>query len=833
MHGFTTVPSPRQHQHQQLGHSLDSPLGLAEITSTAQHALSNSPSNADYYINTAQAASALAPPTPEVAFELPLAQDENISPSGTKTKTQSHSQPRTSTQSPTCSPFSGDKAGQAEQKCSSGRSTPLRRRFLREVTPSPDASPQSARQSNKGRSGSGKKTRGKLEVGLDGFYFSVEIPEWKIVKKGEKMSTPKSTPRKSGPSRMSRPTTPANRTPSKVPATSPLRKVVTPAQGSPKRAGAAAKVLFETPSKQVATPDPMKRMGGTAPAWKLDDREAEVKAVLGSDTPVLAVPPKCSKDVNKYIITRAQSFTPPGPVPASAVELVGTPSAIDESIRKPSYDMGDLMAGLKDHTMEARTPSGTKIDEQERRSPTPTPLRKAAEKLGFTLDIKSKAILTELIEELVEQQSPLRPETRTLFPADSTALHEPLCSPVLFPSPICFGCASGPIKPVESLHVEEHIELQDGSPSKPRRTLKRTGTDPLTLFTMRKEMDQIKKSMRKTIGPDYACGGEMNAFTLPELQNVSPEKEDVSIQAELELTIAGPEAVVDLKEPLIDVTQEHTETKQEQLDKTLGATVAEKRLGLEKRQFRIGPHPRHKLLSRPVKRFPASPASKVANATPLLQASPATKTSAPSKPINANKTIPKGPGKSTPSVPAYARPTLTSSQKPQTPTKRKPPTTRKSILPRATKSPAKAKAIQVDTIQVPSQPVQTNPQPTQPPPQQDTFASALDIAQQISKWNNEDKATAMPPPPKSPIRPVTPAKPANPMRRPLATPAKLPPTSRIATLDHNAFRTPSKGIQSSLDRAIDAKIEEDARSGKEFTPSGNRIRDLLEARMRV
>jgi hypothetical protein len=48
--------------------------------------------------------------------------------------------------------------------------------------------------------------------------------------------------------------------------------------------------------------------------------------------------------------------------------------------------------------------------------------------------------------------------------------------------------------------------------------------------------------------------------------------------------------------------------------------------------------------------------------------------------------------------------------------------------------------------------------------------------------------------------------------------------------DPNAFRTPSKEIESSLDRAIDEKIEEYAKSGKEFTPSGNRVKSLLEAR---
>jgi hypothetical protein len=60
--------------------------------------------------------------------------------------------------------------------------------------------------------------------------------------------------------------------------------------------------------------------------------------------------------------------------------------------------------------------------------------------------------------------------------------------------------------------------------------------------------------------------------------------------------------------------------------------------------------------------------------------------------------------------------------------------------------------------------------------------------------------------------------------------SKTPANRRTSTLDRNATRTPSKAIVSSLDKAIDEKIAEDARSGREFTPSGNRVADLLDAR---
>ncbi|KAG9185408.1 hypothetical protein G6011_07952 [Alternaria panax] len=94
------------------------------------------------------------------------------------------------------------------------------------------------------------------------------------------------------------------------------------------------------------------------------------------------------------------------------------------------------------------------------------------------------------------------------------------------------------------------------------------------------------------------------------------------------------------------------------------------------------------------------------------------------------------------------------------------------------------------------------------------------------------------PAPKTPI-PKTPAlgtrkAAVNDLRQPITAGvgagAKTPVNRRISVLDRNATRTPSKAIVSSLDAAIDRKIAEDARRGLEFTPGGNRLRDLLDAK---
>lgn len=161
---------------------------------------------------------------------------------------------------------------------------------------------------------------------------------------------------------------------------------------------------------------------------------------------------------------------------------------------------------------------------------------------------------------------------------------------------------------------------------------------------------------------------------------------------------------------------------------------------------------------------------------------------------------------------------------------------------------------------------------TDPRPYEDKFASATDIAGRVTEWKTEDrrKASVEIPPaglPKTPSRPALTLNTAQPNKDPSTlprSPSKLPspikhpkppnPTtaqtkaapktpqpkktavtrlrdrtdlrtpgsSRIPLLDRNALRTPSK--------AIDAKIAEYARTGNEFTPSGNRVKDLLEAR---
>ncbi|KAJ4372945.1 hypothetical protein N0V83_003236 [Neocucurbitaria cava] len=213
-----------------------------------------------------------------------------------------------------------------------------------------------------------------------------------------------------------------------------------------------------------------------------------------------------------------------------------------------------------------------------------------------------------------------------------------------------------------------------------------------------------------------------------------------------------------------------------------------------------------------------------------------------------------------------------------------------AITPEMTRNPHPKKSLSV-TTKKPARPVAKEPYnpATDPRPYEMKFASAVDIADRVAKWHSDDrKKAATPAIPATPRAEMSPTKPSikanaqkmnrgsytppgspTKLRSPTKNPSLHPPhpkppgtakrtprtpaprtakdavtrtrnahmlktptstTRRTSFLDRNALRTPSKAIETSLDRAIDAKIAEDAASGKEFTPSGNRIKDLLDAR---
>jgi hypothetical protein len=253
------------------------------------------------------------------------------------------------------------------------KSTPLYRRFLKEVTMSPatpprSSSPTKSRSSPPKRGDSPTKgrdspTKLKLEVGQNGFHFTCEIPESKIVpnKPKKDVSTPRSrtpSPTKMGsakvevPSRAASPvkgtpsqrTSPAKQTPSRPPFGSPLVKKETPGKptvrnltvfkSSATRNGLPSKsahALSHTPRSKTTTPTPNKHVDSarTSPTRAI---KMETKLVEGAWTPR-----KDSKDVQDVA---------EGEVAASVHVVAATPTSTG-SPRPPLNATGQTPTRIK------------------------------------------------------------------------------------------------------------------------------------------------------------------------------------------------------------------------------------------------------------------------------------------------------------------------------------------------------------------------------------------------------------------------------------------------------------------------------------------------------
>ncbi|KAF2119224.1 hypothetical protein BDV96DRAFT_567218 [Lophiotrema nucula] len=111
------------------------------------------------------------------------------------------------------------------------------------------------------------------------------------------------------------------------------------------------------------------------------------------------------------------------------------------------------------------------------------------------------------------------------------------------------------------------------------------------------------------------------------------------------------------------------------------------------------------------------------------------------------------------------------------------------------------------------------------------FASSTDIGRFIGHLNEEDRQRASLTPEGSPSA-STPAtnKPLNRRTRRHVTGAPSTPANTGARRRTPSSFTPSKEIASSLDSAIDDRINDYARQGRDFTPSGNKVSDLMNAR---
>jgi hypothetical protein len=308
------------------------------------------------------------------------------------------------------------------------KSTPLRRRFLKEVSMSPATPPQSPSPTKsrasptKGRgsptkgSGSPKKHIGTLEIGQNVFYYQCELPESKITPK--KADTDVNTPwrRTPSPTKMGsvkadaasratslvkktpeKRTSPAKPTPSKAPQGSPLKKMETPSKtfmkdsaidrssatknGLPRKSATAAS---GTPLRKATTPRPDKHNDSTrtSPTTSIKLASKSAPGASSRPTSMLIHQNKSQKEDAKEEATSGAevALATLATITSSRPLLNVTEKTPTRAKRGSSFNMGDMIAGLKDVASKPRGAVVERVGEIDISEP-PTPLRKAAEKL--------------------------------------------------------------------------------------------------------------------------------------------------------------------------------------------------------------------------------------------------------------------------------------------------------------------------------------------------------------------------------------------------------------------------------------------------------------------
>lgn len=356
---------------------------------------------------------------------------------------------------------------------------------------------------------------------------------------------------------------------------------------------------------------------------------------------------------------------------------------------------------------------------------------------------------------------------------------------------------------------------------------KNIGTPPATRRAIEEEMQRMCNSLRQSIGPSYFRQRQANTSDFP-----SPK--------------GGPE--------LRDTSTFTFVSNQNIRQRTMAVNIADKSSTKEKGGVTSTRNSNSGLRKRIVGKKPSQvdlPATMMALAPQAGSGLPASTMASTD-----SKTMPTTPAKPTP----YPRPTLapksfargtrktvfspTASIGPV-------PSTYKStlsVLSRGSRTAARASppgTISKIDSKIPS-----------PRPQEPQTAGAEDISAFITKLHARDKhlASASVSPsshPRTSTPPGTPLKATSTTNAPPghvthlqsqapasfpSTRTSLPPTTPLPKRrrdlkgDRTAICTPSREIQSSLNVAIDRQIDSDAKAGQVFTPSGNRISELLERR---
>ncbi|KAF2998262.1 hypothetical protein E8E13_006501 [Curvularia kusanoi] len=415
------------------------------------------------------------------------------------------------------------------------KSTPLRQRFLDEVTMSPGTSstpPRTPSQSPTRGAGGVKAATGllsqtpkpMLEVGQNGFYFSMEIPEKKI--------TPRraATPDAKGAGRVT--PSPEKQKRSEVKTGGRVRDIL-------------RKNLFGTPTKQVARSAAQGREDGVRTLGKCgvqtqagesavtdvsekDATGASITLVASLETATALSSPALPSPITESGTTQPpptssmQQRTPQPPSATFAPTKDTTLGPRKAPAASTPFNIGQLMANHSSSKTSKTQPLPASGLES-----MPTPLRKMSERLGLrspnvvrkdTTNLGGeKSIVVTPAQELVPQ-SPL---SRLDFQTNAAVMHGAAAIPLpssLPPSPSPQTSTTQmeprlqtnyPISPIIS-SPHPHTTADNPSlpspatPSRPHHPLRTQsfGTPLRLRSSMQSEMLRVQESLKRSLGPD-------------------------------------------------------------------------------------------------------------------------------------------------------------------------------------------------------------------------------------------------------------------------------------------------------------------------------------------
>jgi hypothetical protein len=805
----------------------------------------------------------------------------------------------------------------------SDRPSSLRRRYLEEVAMSPvtpprTPSPTKGHMSPSKRTGSPTKgrdspTKQKLEIGQNGFYFTCELPMSKITPKKSETgrmtpTTRTPSPTKTGSARKeatSRSSSPVKQTTSKALRQSPLKKETpkkAPKETSTAIASSATKnglpsmsvvanPLSHTPAQDATTSKPPKQTDNVkvTPA-KVVERNTRVMQGASTPSSAPATVSAGAQDIMKGEATNDDRLAPatPQPIRSPRPLLNATGQTPNKAARGASFDIGDLMAGLKSHTLRPRAATAEQVGDTNLFG-SPTPLQKAAEKFQVPLYVPKQDA---------------RPVTPAKSMTDTSPLIAAVDAPPISRIPIPFKIKEqtmqyrsqsfpSPTSKPESRSEntpgpwKKRVKFHDSEPSTPKlskpvfqKTPRPAGTNLTVLRAMQQEMDTLQSSLSNSLGVNFKFSGRENTFELPAMANSLLESDCQATPSRTKPQHLRTGSATSLtsnstKFSISTVRASmlmHPNMPVEQPSASMSTVLKSPHVGKTAQKTRL------ERLATPKQTIVAERQLKASKTPTKLTSTSGTATLTRSAKITAGKTSTPHSKSVTTNItntPSRPRPT----PKP-TPSESKPSATAAKLKPTGGSIPQgpRKSVFDAPTPQKSTstpKPLPSTLRPTATPNKipRPVFASATDIADRIAAWNSQDRirtttrlpktkpaSTAITPskPPTKPAKQSSPAKsvkqsftPEGSPTRPAVVPKSLvpkraapkpPATPCVAALtrlkgmglprtpvrvgvtgsgrnrvggemDANAFRTPSKEIQGSLDRAIDRKIEEDRMGG--------------------